>query len=100
VAVAHAPSKLAITERESGFGDLRQLVVRSRNFLKASGASQAVAEDAETFVRKLVAASKKPKPNHLSGEATVRCRNAGSTFIVADEPLTTRPATSVRTSRS
>jgi hypothetical protein len=61
VASAHAPNKLAITERETGFGDLRPLVVRSRNFLKASGASKAVADDAEQFVRKLGGGSKKPK---------------------------------------
>jgi hypothetical protein len=61
LAAALAPNKLAISERESKFGDLRELVVRSRNFLKASGAPKAVAEDAEQFVRKLSGGRKKPK---------------------------------------
>lgn len=62
VAAAHAPNKLAITDREGAFDELRPLVVRSRNFLKASGASTAVAADAEQFVRKLSGGAKKPKP--------------------------------------
>jgi hypothetical protein len=62
VASAHAPNKLAITDREVAFDELRPLVVRSRNFLKASGASKAVAADAEQFVRKLSGGAKKPKP--------------------------------------
>jgi len=61
LAEALAPNKLAISEREQGFDDLRPLVVRSRNFLKASGASKAVVEDAEQFVRKLSGAKRKPK---------------------------------------
>lgn len=61
VAAAHAPNKLAITDREGAFNELRPLVVRSRNFLKASGASKAVAADAEQFVRKLSGGAKKPK---------------------------------------
>lgn len=62
VAAARAPNKLAITEREAAFGALRPLVVRSRNFLKASGATKAVAADAEQFVRKLAGGAKKAKP--------------------------------------
>jgi hypothetical protein len=61
VAAARAPNKLAITERETAFGDLPKLAVRSRNFLKASGASKAVADDAEQFVRKLSGSTKKGK---------------------------------------
>ena len=53
VAAALAPNKLAITNRDVAFKDLRALVVRSRNFLKASGTSKAIVDDAETFVRKL-----------------------------------------------
>jgi len=56
-----APNKLAITDRETAFDELRPLVVRSRNFLKASGASKAVVADAEQFVRKLSGGKKKPK---------------------------------------
>jgi len=70
VAAAHAPNKLAITDRESAFNELRPLVVRSRNFLKASGASKAVAADAEQFVRKLGGGAKKPKAKPAgAGEA-------------------------------
>ncbi len=61
LATALAPNKLAISAREAGFGDLRALAVRSRNFLKASGASKAVVADAEQFVRKLSGGSRKPK---------------------------------------
>ena len=62
VAAARAPYKLAITDRESAFKALRPLVVRSRNFLKASGAPKGVVEDADTFVRKLSGSRKSPKP--------------------------------------
>src|SRR5205085_6175103 len=61
VGSALAPNKLAITDRETVFGDLRPLVVRSRNFLKASGASKEVAADAEQFVRKLGGGTRKGK---------------------------------------
>lgn len=61
VGSALAPNKLAITDRETVFGDLRALAVRSRNFLKASGASKEVAADAEQFVRKLSGGTKKGK---------------------------------------
>src|ERR1043165_816644 len=42
-----APNKLAVTDRESLFDGLRSLAVRSRNFLKASGASKEIAADAD-----------------------------------------------------
>src|SRR6185436_2608957 len=61
LAAARAPNKLAISEREVLFDDLRPLVVRSRNFLKASGAAKPVAEDADQFVRKLSGGRKKPR---------------------------------------
>lgn len=61
MAAARAPNKLAITDRESAFGGLRPLAVRSRNFLKASGAPQGVLDDAETFIRKLGGGRKTPK---------------------------------------
>jgi hypothetical protein len=61
LAAALAPNKLAISEREALFDDLRPLVVRSRNFLKASGAAKSVVEDAEQFVRKLSGGRKKPR---------------------------------------
>jgi len=61
VSAARAPNKLAITDRETAFAGLRPLAVRSRNFLKASGASKAVVDDAETFVRKMSGGRKSPK---------------------------------------
>lgn len=61
VSAKHAPNKLAVTDRQGGFDDLRTLVIRSRNFLKSSGASKAVVEDAETHVRKLTGGRKSPK---------------------------------------
>jgi hypothetical protein len=61
VASARAPHKLAITDRESAFAGLRGLAVRSRNFLKASGAPQGVIDDAETYIRKLGGGRKSPK---------------------------------------
>src|SRR5258708_3627456 len=61
VAVALAPNKLAMTDREEAFKGLRPLAVRSRNFLKASGASQGIVDDAETFIRKLSGGRKTPK---------------------------------------
>jgi hypothetical protein len=61
VSAARAPNKLAITDRETAFGGLRALAVRSRNFLKASGAPKPVTADAETFIRKLSGGRKSPK---------------------------------------
>ena len=61
VSAKHAPNKLAVTDRQGGFDDLPTLVIRSRNFLKASGASKAVVDDAETHVRKLTGGRKSAK---------------------------------------
>src|SRR2546421_2451567 len=69
VASALAPNKLAITDRETAFDDLRPLAVRSRNFLKASGAAKGIADDADQFVRKLSGGAKKPKAKPASPTA-------------------------------
>jgi hypothetical protein len=61
VAAARAPNKLAMTDREDAFRGLRALAVRSRNYLKASGAPQGVVDDAETYIRKLGGGRKSPK---------------------------------------
>jgi hypothetical protein len=61
VNASRAPNKLAITDREDTFAGLRPLAVRSRNFLKASGAPAGVVDDAETFIRKLAGGRKSPK---------------------------------------
>ena len=60
VAAARAPNKLAMTDREDAFGGLRALAVRSRNFLKASGAPQGVVDDAESSSRILCGSRKSP----------------------------------------
>jgi hypothetical protein len=56
-----APNKLAIDARQTAFEALGSLVKRSRNLLKASGASSKVLDDAETLVRKLTGTRKSPK---------------------------------------
>lgn len=61
VAAARAQNKLAITVRESTFTAMRRLVVRSRNYLKASGAEADIVDDAAEFVRKLRGGTRKPK---------------------------------------
>ena len=61
VAATRAPNKVAITDRETSFGGLRPLAVRSRNYLKASGPPAGVVEDAETFITKLSGGRKSPK---------------------------------------
>lgn len=60
-----APNKLAIDARQTAFDALGTLVKRSRNLLKASGASSKVLDDAETLVRKLTGARKSPKPKDV-----------------------------------
>lgn len=61
VAATIAPHKLAINDRQTAFEKLGVLVKRSRNMLKASGASTKVLDDAETLVRKLTGGRKAPK---------------------------------------
>lgn len=78
VATTMAPHKLAINDRQTVFEKLAALVKRSRNMLKASGASTKVLDDAETYVRKLTGGRKTPKaktvaddPNTPENEAVV-----------------------------
>lgn len=61
VAAARAPHKLAITDREDVFSGLRPLAVRSRNYLKASGAPKGVVDDADIYIVKLSGGRKSPK---------------------------------------
>ena len=56
-----APNTLAITEREAAFDALAGLMRRSLNMLKASGASQAIVEDAKPLARKLTGGRKSPR---------------------------------------
>ncbi len=62
VNVARAPYKLAVVDRESAFKSVRPIAVRSRNYMKASGAPKGVIASADTFVRKLGGGRKTPKP--------------------------------------
>jgi hypothetical protein len=54
-------SKVVVTDRETGFDDLRPLLTRVHNAVKASGAPPSVIEDLSTFKRKLSGARKTPK---------------------------------------
>lgn len=56
-----APNKVAINERQIAFDAIAPLVRRSRNVLKASGASGEIINDAETYVRKITGKRKTPK---------------------------------------
>lgn len=56
-----APNKIATGERVTAFEAMNKLVTRSRNLLKASGASQEVLSDAETSVRKILGRRKSSK---------------------------------------
>jgi hypothetical protein len=78
VAAARAPNKLAITDREDAFKSLRVLAVRSRNFLKASGAPQGVVDDAETFIRKLGGGRKSPKTKDNPNTPVDESKGSGS----------------------
>ena len=82
VSAARAPNKLAITDRETAFSGLRALAVRSRNFLKASGAPKPVTADAETFIRKLSGGRKSPKvkadPNAKPGDLAAKAPTSSS----------------------
>src|SRR6185436_6219037 len=53
--------KVIVTERETGFDELRPLLTRVHNLVKASGAPPSVIEDLSTFKRKLSGARKKAK---------------------------------------
>ncbi len=65
VSAKMAPNKIAISERQIAFDALGKLVTRSRNLLKATGASSEVLADAETFVRKLTGTRKSPKAKEV-----------------------------------
>ncbi|MDX6614843.1 MAG: hypothetical protein QOD75_4029 [Blastocatellia bacterium] len=64
IATRSAPNKLAISERQAAYDELPDLVRRSRNMLKASGASKEIMDDAETHVRKLTGGRKSTKTKH------------------------------------
>lgn len=61
VDTAAAPYKVAISARQAVFDPLSSLIRRSFAMMKASGASQAELDDAQTEVRKITGARKSPK---------------------------------------
>lgn len=56
-----APNTLAITEREAVFDEVPGITRRSISMLKASGASQAIVDDAKPLARKLTGGRKSPR---------------------------------------
>lgn len=62
IGAKEAPYKAAVNERQATFEDLRLLVTRSGNMLKASGADQRTIDDAKTLARKISGQRKTPKP--------------------------------------
>lgn len=74
IGVKIAPSKFAIDARQNSYAEALSLVRNSRNILKASGASKATIEDADTFARKTLGLRKSKKktddPNTTSNEAS------------------------------
>jgi hypothetical protein len=79
-----APNKVAISERQSAFDKLPAIVTRSRNVLKASGASKAIIDDAETSLRKVLGRRKSPKvkdnPATPANEASANHSSAQTSF--------------------
>lgn len=61
VATARAANKLAITERQLGYQELSPIAIRSRDYLRASGAGQAIVDDAQTNIMKITGGRKTPK---------------------------------------
>ena len=61
VAAKLAPNRIATGERVDAFEAMESQVKRSRNLLKASGASKQVLDDAETVVRKVLGRRKSAK---------------------------------------
>jgi hypothetical protein len=56
-----APYKASVNERKIAYDQIPKLYRRSRNNLKASGASQELLDDAETLIRKITGKRKDPK---------------------------------------
>lgn len=73
IGVEMAPNKIAINDRQEAYLEAKDLVRGSRNLLKASGASEAILDDADTFARKVLGLRASPKavddPNTPENEA-------------------------------
>lgn len=61
VAAKNAPSKIAINDRQAAYEPLSSLMQRSFNMLKASGASKATLDDAQTNLRKVTGVRRSAK---------------------------------------
>jgi len=70
VAAARTPHKLAITDRETEFSRLRPLAVRSRNYLKASGAPAGVVKEARLCALRAVSLWLTVELGHFRGYAS------------------------------
>lgn len=79
-----APNKLAISERQSAYDKLPAIIPRTRNVLKASGASKAAVANVDTPYRKVLGRRKiakvKDDPNTTATEATVQHSAAQTSF--------------------
>ena len=62
-------NKLAVSERETAFDNLKPLVTRVHNLVKASGASPSVIEDLNSFKRKLSGGTRSPKAKPVERSA-------------------------------
>lgn len=61
VGTQQAPFKAAVNDRQSEFEDLRPVVTRTGNMLRASGADQPIQDDVRTLQRKISGSRKSPK---------------------------------------
>jgi hypothetical protein len=62
LATSAAPYRTAVNARQAAFEELRPIVTRAGNMLKASGADKRIIEDAKTFSRKIAGRRKSAKP--------------------------------------
>ena len=61
VGAKQAPSKAAINDRQAEFDDMRPVVTRSGNMLRASTADRLIRDDVKTLQRKIAGSRKLPK---------------------------------------
>ena len=61
VGAQQAPFKAAVNDRQAAFEEMRPLVTRAGNMLRASGAGQGIQDDVRTLQRKISGSRKSPK---------------------------------------
>ncbi|HRH45011.1 MAG TPA: hypothetical protein PKY82_25465 [Pyrinomonadaceae bacterium] len=66
---AFSANKLAISDREAAFSNLRKLITRTKNYYGSSGTSQGNLEDARSFTQKIQGSRAKPAPQ-AEGDST------------------------------